>query len=712
MATFLELTDTPVNYTGDAGKYLQVDGSEGNVILNVINLTDLNDTNLPAPGTGQVLTWSAGSSKWIAQDNNPYSAGNGINFGGSGQVINVVAGSSGGLTSNTNGIYITDTGVTAGTYGNATYVPAVTVNSKGQITSVTATEITLTAADSLTADYVEKVSGTAGQITVTGGTGNKSTATLNLVATGVTAGVYGNTTHAPRITVDTYGRISSVDAVELQGSGSGGNASLGFSNIHVTGQTSIGAETLEDDLTISSGTGMSITTDANNDIISFGINPTSAAQAMSILNLSDVNAGSISNGQVLVWNNSTSKFEPGAGGGGGGAADQTLSASGNVITISGSNDTVDLTTMLGSVAAGATGATGPQGPAGSTGPQGATGPAGAGTSGIGSATISGVDLILTLNDSTTVNAGNVKGPAGPQGVAGPTGSTGATGPAGAAGDVDQTLSLNANILTISGSASTVDLAKTQFLYANQNDFPNASTYHGAIAHSHADGAMYFAHGGAWVKLQSGTDADAQDLTLSGNVISLTGQSGNVDLTTALAGSGGGATTLNGLTDVSTSGVSSGQVLKYNGTSWAPAADLNSGGGGGGGATVQRFKLNYLSSGNLDDTSDKTSLINSITVDSATGGDCTVTFDSSVNYPPASIMVYGYDYTNNKYYAVPLETTMGLREIAGGGSSGSPTLFNGSSNISLKLRLREAETGASRGGFGTTTHAWIEFVVYD
>ena len=41
-----------------------------------------------------------------------------------------------------------------------------------------------------------------------------------------------------------------------------------------------------------------------------------------------------------------------------------------------------------------------------------------------------------------------------------------------------------------------------------------------------------------------------------------------------------------------------------------------------------------------------------------------------------------------------------------------TEFNGSSNISLKLRLREAETGASRGGFGTTTHAWIEFVVYD
>ena len=138
----------------------------------------------------------------------------------------------------------------------------------------------------------------------------------------------------------------------------------------------------------------------------------------------------------------------------------------------------------------------------------------------------------------------------------------------------------------------------------------------------------------------------------------------------------------------------------------------SGGGGGSGATVQRFKLTYNSSGNLDSTSDKTSLIDSISIDSATGGDCTVTFNSSINYPPASIMVYGYDYTNNKYYAVPLETTMGLREIAGGGSSGSPTVFNGSSTIALKLRLRETETGASRGGFGTTTHAWIEFVVYD
>jgi len=39
-----------------------------------------------------------------------------------------------------------------------------------------------------------------------------------------------------------------------------------------------------------------------------------------------------------------------------------------------------------------------------------------------------------------------------------------------------------------------------FFYADQTSFPSASTYHGAIAHSHSDGAMYFAHGGSWVRL--------------------------------------------------------------------------------------------------------------------------------------------------------------------------------------------------------------------
>ena len=39
-----------------------------------------------------------------------------------------------------------------------------------------------------------------------------------------------------------------------------------------------------------------------------------------------------------------------------------------------------------------------------------------------------------------------------------------------------------------------------FLYANQGELPSASTYHGAVAHVHATGALYFAHAGAWWEL--------------------------------------------------------------------------------------------------------------------------------------------------------------------------------------------------------------------
>tara|TARA_R100001198_G_C5171815_1_gene172251 strand:- start:47 stop:322 length:276 start_codon:yes stop_codon:yes gene_type:complete len=41
-----------------------------------------------------------------------------------------------------------------------------------------------------------------------------------------------------------------------------------------------------------------------------------------------------------------------------------------------------------------------------------------------------------------------------------------------------------------------------------------------------------------------------------------------------------ASTLDGLSDVSTSGVTSGQVLKYNGTNWTPASDNTASAGGG------------------------------------------------------------------------------------------------------------------------------------
>ena len=54
-------------------------------------------------------------------------------------------------------------------------------------------------------------------------------------------------------------------------------------------------------------------------------------------------------------------------------------------------------------------------------------------------------------------------------------------------------------------ATTTTTSVIPFYYANQSAFPNATTYHGAIAHSHSDGAMYFAHGGVWNKLANNSD---------------------------------------------------------------------------------------------------------------------------------------------------------------------------------------------------------------
>ena len=56
---------------------------------------------------------------------------------------------------------------------------------------------------------------------------------------------------------------------------------------------------------------------------------------------------------------------------------------------------------------------------------------------------------------------------------------------------------------------TTQTAVIPFYYADQSSFPDATSYHGAIAHSHADGAMYFAHGGNWVKLANDGSAGVE-----------------------------------------------------------------------------------------------------------------------------------------------------------------------------------------------------------
>ena len=103
-----------------------------------------------------------------------------------------------------------------------------------------------------------------------------------------------------------------------------------------------------------------------------------------------------------------------------------------------------------------------------------------------------------------------------------------------------------------------------FYYATQASFPSAATYHGALAHSHADGAMYFAHAGSWVKILDG----------------------NTDVTVAQGGTGLSTLTANNV--ILGNGASSvqfvapstaGNVLTSDGTTWtssAPGASITAG----------------------------------------------------------------------------------------------------------------------------------------
>jgi hypothetical protein len=116
--------------------------------------------------------------------------------------------------------------------------------------------------------------------------------------------------------------------------------------------------------------------------------------------------------------------------------------------------TTGATGPAGSTGPSGVGSTGADGATGATGVQGATGPAGATGAGatgatgndgatgaqgatglyVTTATVTGTNLLITLNDSSEINAGNIVGPTGATGAQGNQGNDGATGVQGATGE--------------------------------------------------------------------------------------------------------------------------------------------------------------------------------------------------------------------------------------------------------------------------------------
>ena len=114
-------------------------------------------------------------------------------------------------------------------------------------------------------------------------------------------------------------------------------------------------------------------------------------------------------------------------------------------------------------------------------------------------------------------------------------------------DIDVDGHTNLDNLSVSGVSTfsgRVEGAATNnvlpFLYSNMADLPSAGSYHGAVAHVHSTGALYFAHAGQWWELLNvestgkvGTGTEFYDIeALESDHLNITGVStfaGAIDL---------------------------------------------------------------------------------------------------------------------------------------------------------------------------------------
>ena len=94
---------------------------------------------------------------------------------------------------------------------------------------------------------------------------------------------------------------------------------------------------------------------------------------------------------------------------------------------------------------------------------------------------------------------------------------------------------------------------------------------------------------------------------------------------------------------------------------------------------------------------------SVAVTDAVSGVVEITF-ANHNFPPSSIIVYGYSQSTDQYIIVTtIDATWTNRTIAGGGA----TAFGSFSGKIMELTLSRDNTGSSAAN-GQGTHAWLMF----
>lgn len=319
---------------------------------------------------------------------------------------------------------------------------------------------------------------------------------------------------------------------------------------------------------------------------------------------------------------------------------------------------------------GDTGATGSQGPVGPTGPKGDAGAAG---KGIASVTINGSgNLIVTYTDSSSTDAGQVKGAKGDTGATGATGSQGPAGKSVTAANINQTT----GELTLTMSDSSIISAGNA-----KGPAGTAGTNGRGITQATIDtnsGHLLFTY-------SDNTSADLGSVVGPKGDTGAAGTNGNI---TAVKSSG--ATQMSNPTFINFTG--SGVTVNANGT----GVDVNiaagsTGGGSSGGSSVYSVTVTFSGS-TLSSVTNLPSGWTASNVNSP-AGTFTLNYPASVGFP-AFVSAAGNGGSGSAYVGVPQ----------------TATVLNTSFDTSLggQFTLTGVNTSSTKAGSGGT--AFIRFMM--